>query len=123
MRGSQAGYDGGPRNRRLYRGLRTEMADMGTVPEAYTLTVLERRFGDRREITSDGQGAPVTLGYSEVVISPRELRYLVLHVGSAGPVRGFCEPHRNPTTPRHGGRPPQESHGLNGTLRYTCYAC
>jgi len=25
----------------------------------------EDRVGDRREITSDGQGAPVTLGYSE----------------------------------------------------------
>src|SRR2546423_1287550 len=25
----------------------------------------QRVFGDRREITSDGQGAPVTLGYSE----------------------------------------------------------
>ena len=33
--------------------------------------------------------------------------------------QGFCEPHRNPTSPRHGGRPPQESHGRNGALRYT----
>jgi len=28
-------------------------------------------------------------------------------------VRGFCQPHRNPTTPRHGGRSPQKSHGRN----------
>src|SRR5580704_8178862 len=40
-----------------------------------------------------------------------------------GQSAGLYEPHRNPTTPRPGGRSPQESHGRNGTLRYTCYAC
>jgi hypothetical protein len=55
---------------------------------------------------------------------PRRLRRTVLIRGrSAVPARGFGEPHRNPTTQRHGGRSPQESHGRNGTLRYTCYAC
>ena len=37
---------------------------------------------------------------------------MVLHAGPTGP-------HRSPTTSRHGGRSPQEPHGLNGTLRYT----
>ena len=34
----------------------------------------------------------MTLGYSEGVISLRKLRHVVLHVGSAGRIRGFCEP-------------------------------
>ena len=46
MRGSQAGYDGGLQSRRLYVGLRTEMADMGTVSEGLHPDGLERRFGD-----------------------------------------------------------------------------
>ena len=50
-------------------------------------------------------------------------RYLGIPCRSAEPVRGFGQPHRNPTTPRHGGGSPQESHGRNGTLRYTCDAC
>ena len=46
MRGSQAGYDGGLQSRRLHVGLRTEMADMGTVSEGLHPDGLERRFGD-----------------------------------------------------------------------------
>ena len=37
--------------------------------------------------------------------------------------QGSWEPHRTPTSRRHGGRSPQESHERNGTLRYTCDAC
>jgi hypothetical protein len=48
------------------------------------------------------QAAPSRLVTRKAIISLRELRYLVLHVGSAGPAGGFCEPHRNPTTRRHG---------------------
>ncbi len=71
----------------------------------------------RRGINSSGQTAPVTLGYL------RESRYLgtVYREGRAD--QGFCEPHRSPTSLRHGSRSPQESHGRNGTLRYTCYTC
>ena len=71
----------------------------------------------RRGINSGRQTAPVTLGY------PRESRYqgIVYREGRAD--QGFREPHRNPTSLRHGSRSPQESHGRNGTLRYTCYAC
>jgi hypothetical protein len=77
-----------------------------------------------RKITTGGQVAPVTLGYSQGGHQdPGVALPGVLHVGSGGPVRGFHEPHRNPTTQRRGGRSPQESHGRNGTLRYTCYAC
>jgi len=49
-------------------------------------------------------------GPGKVVISLRKLRYRVPRLRSVGPVRGFCEPHRNPTTRRHGGWSPQESH-------------
>jgi hypothetical protein len=54
---------------------------------------------------------------------PRESRYpgTVYREGRAD--QGFCEPHRSPTSLRHGSRSPQESHGRNGTLRYTCYTC
>ena len=82
-----------------------------------------RVFGDRRGITTAGQVALMTLGYRKVVIRIRKSAGLGYHAGSASPVRGFGEPHRNPTTQRHGGRSPQEPHGRNGTLRYTCYAC
>ena len=73
-------------------------------------------FGVRRGVNSGGKAALVTLGYPESGHQLRELRYLVLH---AGPAR----PHRSPTTSRHGSGSPQDPHGLNGTLRYTCYAC
>jgi hypothetical protein len=73
-------------------------------------------IGVRCGMTSGGQAAPVTLGYPEIGHQLRELRYMVLHAGPTGP-------HRSPTTSRHGGRSPQEPHGLNGTLRYTYYTC
>jgi hypothetical protein len=37
-------------------------------------------------------------------------------VWSAREVKGFCEPHRNPASRRHGGWSPQKPHGRNGTL-------
>ena len=72
-----------------------------------------RRIG--RGITTAGQVALMTLGYRKVVIKTGSRRDLGTRAGSASPVRGFGEPHRNPTTQRHGGRSPQESHGRNGT--------
>jgi hypothetical protein len=77
---------------------------------------VEYGIGVRPGITLGRHAALVTLGYrkrssaSEVALPDR----------SAGLSQGSCEPHRNPTSPRHGGRSPQESHGRNGTLRYTC---
>ena len=62
-----------------------------------------------------GHVAPVTPGYSESGHQDPGSRYC--RVGRAS--QGSCETHRNPTTPRHGGRSPQESRGRNGTLRYT----
>jgi hypothetical protein len=62
-----------------------------------------RRVGVRRRINSGKQATPVTLGYRKSVISSGSLRYLELDAGV--------------------GRTPQDPHGLNGTLRYTCYAC
>ena len=67
---------------------------------------------------------PVTLGYPESDHQHPEAGVPGCPCRSARQVQGgSCEPHRNPTSPRHGGRSPQESHGRNGTLRYTCYAC
>src|SRR5271167_525897 len=81
-------------------------------------------FGVRRGITAGGQGTPVTLGYPESGHQDPEAAVPGYpRVGSAGPVRGFGEPHRNPATPRHGAGSPQEPHGRNGTLQYTCYTC
>jgi len=53
------------------------------------------------------------------LISLRKLRY---RIGRPGLSQGLLRAHRNPASPRHGGRSPQEFHGRNGTLRYTCYA-
>jgi hypothetical protein len=76
----------------------------------------------RRGATSCLTRNSVTLGHRRVVTCTRGWDTWVPEpVGQVG--QGPCEPHRNPTTPRHGGRSPQESHGRNGTLRYTCYAC
>ena len=58
----------------------------------------------------------MTLGYLESGHQLRELRYLVLHAGLPDPTEA-------PQTSRHGSGSPQDPHGLNGTLRYTCYAC
>ena len=76
-----------------------------------------------RGITTVGQVALMTLGYRKLVIRIRKSAGLGYRCRVGQPVRGFGEPHRNPTTQRHGGRSPQESRGRNGTLRYTCYAC
>ena len=76
--------------------------------------------GNKRGITSGGQAALVTLGYPGSGHRPPEVA-IPGRVG--GLSQGICEPHRNPTTPRHGGRSPQKPHGRNGTLRYTRYAC
>ncbi len=73
--------------------------------------------------TTGGQADLVTLGCRKVIIRIRKSAGLGYPCQVASPVGGFGEPHRNPTTQRHGGRSPQESHGRNGTLRYTCDAC
>ena len=83
----------------------------------------KHKIGDRRGITTAGQVALMTLGYRKVVVRIRKSAGLGYPCRVGSPIRGFGEPHRNPTTQRHGGRSPQESHGRNGTLRYTCYAC
>jgi hypothetical protein len=73
----------------------------------------------RREITSDGQGAAVTLGYSEAIISLRKLGYLVPCVWSAREARGFCEPHRTPQvgdTAADPHRNPTDDTAHSGTL-------
>ena len=105
-------------------------AQIGFAPEwliwapCMTVVVDRHRAPSRRGITIGGQVAPVTLGcpgnWSSGSGSRRDLG---TRPGLAGPVKGFGEPHRNPTSPRHGGRSPQESHERNGTVRYTCYAC
>ena len=81
------------------------------------------RIGVRRGITSGRQAAPVTLSYSESGHQPPQLAVPGAPCRGRPGQPGFWEPHRNPTNPRHGGWSPQESHGRNGTLRYTCYAC
>jgi hypothetical protein len=71
-------------------------------------------------IITGGQAVPVTLDYPGSGHQDPEvvgIRYPV--PGSAGPVRGFGEPHNSAARRQI----PQESHGRNGTLRYTCYAC
>jgi hypothetical protein len=78
-----------------------------------------RRVGVRRRITS-GAGRFSDARLPEVVISLRKLLY---RAGSAGLSQGLLQapqkPHKSATR-----RPsPQESHGRNGTLRYTCDAC
>ena len=73
-------------------------------------------IGVRRGTTSGEQAAPVTLGYPESGHQLRELRYLVLHAGLTGSPE---KPHNSATRQRI----PQDPHGLNGTLRCTCYAC
>ncbi len=64
--------------------------------------------------------ALVTLGYSEVVISLHEVALPDRSAGlSQGPLRTPQKPHNSAKRRRS----PQESHGRNDTLRYTCYAC
>jgi hypothetical protein len=71
-------------------------------------------------ITSGGRAVLVALGYSEVVISLRKLRYRIGRLGlSQGLLRAPQKPHKSATR----WAVPQESHGRNGTLRYTCDAC
>jgi hypothetical protein len=107
----------------------------GSVPERPELIICERPPGptahdsaapsrhsernyDRRAGRSSDTGLPGK--WSPGSGSRRDL---CAPCRSAGPAMGFGEPHRNPTTQRHGGRSLQKSHGRNGTLRYTCYAC
>jgi hypothetical protein len=74
------------------------MEDMGAMHDSLYPTDLERGIGLRRRITSAGQAALVTLGYPEVVISLRKLRY---RAGSAGPSQGLLrtpqKPHKSAT--------------------------
>ena len=55
----------------------------------------------RRGITTGGQVAPVTLGYSENGHHDREVAVPAYQCGSAGPVEASAKP-AEPITPRHG---------------------
>ena len=77
----------------------------------------------RRGVTLGGQGLPVTLGYSENGGQPPEVAvpgaWYRVGRASLGLLRAPQKPHNSATRCLI----PQESHGRNGTLRYTCYAC
>ncbi len=84
-----------------------ELADLYPSAGMSSLSTTQRVFGVRRGITSGGLVGPVTLGYSGSDHQHPGVRVPgVPRVGPARQVRGFCEPHRNPTSPRHGGRSP-----------------
>jgi hypothetical protein len=75
------------------------------------------------ELPRAGRLPPVTLSYPKSGPQLRELLYAWCLMLGRPHRPGLLRAPQKPTTPRHGGRSPQESHGLNGTLRYTCYAC
>jgi hypothetical protein len=61
----------------------------------------------------------VTLGYSKLSPGSGSRATWVPRVESAEPVRGFYEPHRNPTASRHGAYPhrnPTDETAHSGTL-------
>jgi hypothetical protein len=94
----------------------TARSDWPAVPPVRRLRIV------RRGITYWLACRPVTPGCPESDDQRPEVECLgALPVGQASQ-GASCEPHRNPTGPRHSSRS-HRNPTANGTLRYTCYAC
>ncbi len=65
----------------------------------------------------------MTLGYSESDHQPPQVAIPGALRLTDQESQGLMRAPQNPHSPRLGSRSPQESHGRNDTLRYTCYAC
>jgi hypothetical protein len=107
---------------------RRERAQLGRIPPEVWAALLDdakARRGAREGVPAWARAVPLLAGGAVI----ERVRLGVRAASASGKLRyrigcqGLLRSRRNPASPRHGGRSPQESHGRNGTLRYTCSSC